>query len=101
MYFRYLLCNYGEISFRVQPSLLNKPVMGEKSRASVTRMKTRERGAGLCRCLARLLATRFARHSKRIACWRAILSFQTPDMAAMLVVSTIKIISKNLHGNGI
>ena len=69
--------------------------MGEKSRASGTRMKTRERGAGLCRCFARLLAARFARHSKRIACWQAILGFQPRDMAAMLVVSTIKIILKN------
>lgn len=41
--------------------------MGEKSRASGTRMKTRVLGAGLCRCLARLLAERFACHSKRIA----------------------------------
>ena len=75
--------------------------MGEKSLASGTRMETRERGTGLCRCLARLLSERFARHSKRIACWQAILGFQPRDMAAMLVVSTIKIISKNLHGNGI
>ena len=95
MYFRYLYCHYGEISFQVQPSLLDKPAMGEKSRASGTRMKTRERGAGLCRSLVRLLAARFARHSKRIACWQAILSFQPPDMTAVLVVSTIKIILKN------
>ena len=69
--------------------------MGEKSRASGTSMETRERGEGLCRCLARLLAERFARHSKRIACWQAILGFQPRDMAAMLVVTTIIIISKN------
>ena len=75
--------------------------MGEKSRASGTRMKTRERGAGLCRSLVRLLAARFARHSKRIACWQAILSFQPPDMTAVLVVSTIKIILKNWRENGV
>ena len=75
--------------------------MGETSRATGTRMETRERGAGLCRCLARLLAERFARHSKRIACWQAILGFQPRDMAAMLVVSKIKISVKNWHENGI
>jgi len=69
--------------------------MGEKSRASGTRMETRESGAGLCRCLARLLAERVARHSKQIACWQAILGFQPRDMASMLVVSTIKTILKN------
>ena len=69
--------------------------MGEKSLASGTRMETRESGAGLFRCLARLLAERVARLSKRIACWQAIFGFQPRDMAAMLVVSTIKIILKN------